>query len=163
MINGSLEHRYALRVNGTKGNTTFHDWMVLRRSIAWIYKLPNNLIYKFQLINISGTHYYSSNTLVHGIKSRALDGALTDVISADSLIRDLDDPDFEVYKIVPNRFYYGIELIGEARHFLRDFEEYLKTISIENRLEKKNVDQVSWTMLLNSVSAFSYEICLSKL
>ncbi|XP_058941920.2 uncharacterized protein [Pocillopora verrucosa] len=43
VINGSLEHRYALRINGSKG-----------------------------------THYYTRNTLVPDLKSKALDGALMD-------------------------------------------------------------------------------------
>ena len=80
--------------------------------------------------------------MVPDLKSKALDGALMDFMFVNSFMKDLDDPDFRVYKIVPNRFYYGIKLIGEARHYLRAFKEYLKMMPIENRLGKPKVDQV---------------------
>lgn len=62
-------------------------------------------------------------------------------MSVNSFMRDLDDPHFTIYKIVPNRFYYGIKLNGEARHYLGAFKEYLKTMPLENRLQKPKVDQ----------------------
>lgn len=43
-----------------------------------------------------------------------------------ALIKDLNDSAFEVSKTVSKPFYYGIELTGEARYLLKDFEEYLK-------------------------------------
>ena len=42
-----------------------------------------------------------------------------------SLIKDLNDSQFEVSKTVSRSFHYGIELTGEARHLLKDFKEYL--------------------------------------
>ena len=43
-----------------------------------------------------------------------------------SLIKDLNDSEFEVSKTVSKSFHYGIELTGEARHLFKDFQEYLK-------------------------------------
>ena len=80
--------------------------------------------------------------MVPDLKSKVLDGALMDFMFVNSFMKDLDDPDFRVYKIVPNRFYYGIKLIGEARHYLGAFKEYLKMMPIENKLGKPKVDQV---------------------
>ena len=45
---------------------------------------------------------------------------------------DLNDSDFEVAKIIPNKFYYGIILTGDARILVRHFEQYLTSISIES-------------------------------
>ncbi|KAJ7376073.1 hypothetical protein OS493_037078 [Desmophyllum pertusum] len=104
VINGSVEHRWGMRVNGSKG-----------------------------------TSYHPRDSLLYGLNSRELDGALIDVLTLDSLIKDLDDSEYEVSKTVPNTFYYGIGLTGEARHFLKDFEEYLTKISIENRLQQSKV------------------------
>ena len=42
-----------------------------------------------------------------------------------SLIKDLNDSQFEVSKTVSRSFHYGIELTGEARHLFKDFKEYL--------------------------------------
>ena len=47
-------------------------------------------------------------------------------------MKDLNDSNFEVAKIIPNKFYYGIILTGDARILVRHFEEYLKSISIES-------------------------------
>lgn len=42
-----------------------------------------------------------------------------------SLIKDLNDSEFDVSKTVSRSFHYGIQLTGEARHLLKDFKEYL--------------------------------------
>ena len=47
-------------------------------------------------------------------------------------MKDLNDSDFEVAKIIPNKFYYGIILTGDARILVRHFEQYLTSISIES-------------------------------
>ena len=47
-------------------------------------------------------------------------------------MKDLNDSNFEVAKIIPNKFYYGIILTGDARILVRHFEQYLKSISIES-------------------------------
>ena len=43
-----------------------------------------------------------------------------------SLIKDLNDSEFEVSKTVSKSFHYGIELTGETKHLLKDFQDYLK-------------------------------------
>ena len=47
-------------------------------------------------------------------------------------MKDLNDSNFQVAKIIPNKFYYGIILTGDARILVRHFEQYLKSISIES-------------------------------
>ena len=42
------------------------------------------------------------------------------------MIKDLSDSEFEVSKTVSKSFHYGIELKREARHLLKDFQEYLE-------------------------------------
>ena len=74
----------------------------------------------------SGIFYDTRDALLQGLKSRELDGTLKDVFTVNSLIKDLNDYEFEVSKTVSKSFYYGIELTGEARHLLKDFQEYLK-------------------------------------
>ena len=74
----------------------------------------------------SGTFYDTRDELLQGLKSGELDGTLKDVFTVNSLIKDLNDSEFEVSKTVSKSFYYGIELTGEARHLLKDFQEYLR-------------------------------------
>ena len=47
-------------------------------------------------------------------------------------MKDLNDSNFQVAKIIPNKFYYGIILTGDARILVRHFEQYLKSILIES-------------------------------
>ena len=47
-----------------------------------------------------------------------------------SLIKDLNDSDFEISKTVSKPFYYGIELTGEARNLLKDLKKYLAQKSL---------------------------------
>ena len=67
---------------------------------------------------------------MQGLKSGALDGALIDVLTLDTFKKDLNDSVFEVAKIIPRKFHYGIILTGDARHLLKDLKEYLRSISI---------------------------------
>ena len=73
-----------------------------------------------------GTFYDTRKALLQGLKSGELDGTLKDVFTVNSLIKDLSDSEFEVSKTVSKSFHYGIELKGEARHLLKDFQEYLE-------------------------------------
>ena len=72
------------------------------------------------------------DALLQGLKSGALDGALIDVLTVDHLMKDLNNSDFEVAKVIPNKFYYGIILTGDARILVKHFEEYLTSVSIES-------------------------------
>jgi len=79
-----------------------------------------------RIIGSKGTFYDTRDALLQGLKSGELDGTLKDVFTVSSLIKDLNDSEFEVSKTVSKSFHYGIELTGEARHLLKDFQEYLK-------------------------------------
>jgi len=79
-----------------------------------------------RIIGSKGTFYDTRDALLQGLKSGELDGTLKDVFTVSSLIKDLNDSEFEVSKTVSKSFHYGIELTGEARHLLEDFQEYLK-------------------------------------
>lgn len=74
----------------------------------------------------SGVFYDTRDALLQGLKSGELDGTLKDIFTVNSLIKDLNDSDFQVSKTVSKSFHYGIELTGEARHLLKDFQEYLR-------------------------------------
>ena len=98
--------------------------------VNWIQNitsLSRNLSHSLQItVCLSGTFYDTRDELLQGLKSGELDGALKDVFTVNSLIKDLNDSEFEVSKTVSKSFYYGIELTGEARHLLKDFQEYLR-------------------------------------
>lgn len=96
----------------------------------WIENITNlsrrHLSHSLTIIgSFSGTFYDTREELLQGLKSGELDGALKDVFTVNSLIKDLNDSEFEVSKTVSRSFHYGIELTGEARHLLKDFKEYL--------------------------------------
>jgi len=78
-----------------------------------------------RIIGSKGTFYDKREELLQGLKSGELDGALKDVFTVNSLIKDLNDSEFDVSKTVSRSFHYGIQLTGEARHLLKDFKEYL--------------------------------------
>ena len=61
-----------------------------------------------------------------------MDGALVDVLTVDPFIMALNDSNFEVAKIIPHKFYFGIILTGDAKYLVKYFEEYLKSVSIES-------------------------------
>ncbi|XP_078380263.1 uncharacterized protein LOC144663223 [Oculina patagonica] len=73
-----------------------------------------------------GTTYDTRDKLIQGLNSGELDGTIKDVFTVNALIKDLNDSVFEVSKTVSKPFSYGIELTGEARYLLKDFEEYLR-------------------------------------
>jgi len=79
---------------------------------------------------VTSISYPTRDALLQGLKSGALDGALIDVLTLDTFKKDLNDSVFEVAKIIPRKFHYGIILTGDARHLLKDLKEYLRSISI---------------------------------
>lgn len=55
-----------------------------------------------------------------------------DVLAMDSFVKDLSDSNFEVAKIIPKKFHYGIILSGDLRYLIKDFREYMRSIRIES-------------------------------
>ena len=61
------------------------------------------------------------------------------MLTVDSFKKELDDSEFEVVKILPTQFYYGIILTGDARNLSNNFKEYLVMYPIEFILQDKKV------------------------
>jgi len=57
----------------------------------------------------------------------------------DSFKKELNDSDFEVVKVLPNTFHYGIILTGDARNLSKYFEEYLVNHPVELLLQEEEV------------------------
>lgn len=76
--------------------------------------------------------FSTKDSLLKELKSGTLDGALVDVLTVDPFIMALNDSNFEVAKIIPHKFYFGIILTGDAKYLVKYFEEYLKSVSIES-------------------------------
>ena len=91
----------------------------------WIQNRKVYLTHDELLVVFLGIFYDTRDSLLQGLKSGEVDGTLKDVFTVSSLIKDLNDSEFEVSKTVSKSFHYGIELTGEARHLLKDFQEYL--------------------------------------
>lgn len=57
----------------------------------------------------------------------------------DPFIKALNNSNFQVAKIIPKKFYFGITLTGDAKYLAKYFEEYIKSISIESLAEQRAV------------------------
>ena len=64
---------------------------------------------------------------------------MIDTLTVDSLKRELNDSDFEVVKVLPNTFHYGIILTGDARNLSKYFKEYLVNHPVELLLQEEKV------------------------
>lgn len=59
----------------------------------------------------------------------------------DSFKKELNDSDFEVVKVLPNTFHYGIILTGDARNLSKYFKEYLVNNPVELLLQEEEVGE----------------------
>ena len=59
----------------------------------------------------------------------------------DSFKKELNDSDFEVVKVLPNTFHYGIILTGDARNLSKYFKEYLVNKPVELLLQEEEVGE----------------------
>ena len=57
----------------------------------------------------------------------------------DPFIKALNNSNFQVAKIIPQKFYFGITLTGDAKYLVKYFEEYIKSISIESLARQRPV------------------------
>ncbi|XP_073256620.1 uncharacterized protein [Porites lutea] len=81
--------------------------------------------------------YPTRDALLQGLESQAIDGALIDILTVDSFKKELNDSDFEVVKVLPNTFHYGIILTGDARNLSKYFKEYLVNHPVELLLQEE--------------------------
>lgn len=88
---------------------------------------------------ITGVSYPTRDALLQGLESQAIDGALIDILTVDSFKKELNNSDFEVVKVLPNTFHYGIILTGDARNLSKYFEEYLVNHPVELLLQEEEV------------------------
>ncbi|XP_074634158.1 uncharacterized protein LOC141892721 isoform X1 [Acropora palmata] len=88
---------------------------------------------------VTSIPFSTKDSLLQGLKSRTLDGALIDVLTVDPFIKALNNSNFQVAKIIPKKFYFGITLTGEAKYLAKYFEKYIKSISIESLAEQRPV------------------------
>ena len=57
----------------------------------------------------------------------------------DSFKKELNNSEFEVVKVLPNTFHYGIILTGDARNLSKYFKEYLVNHPVELLLQEEEV------------------------
>lgn len=60
-------------------------------------------------------------------------------LTVDSFKKELNNSEFEVAKILPNTFHYGIILTGDARNLSKYFKEYLVNHPVEFLLQEEEV------------------------
>ena len=91
-----------------------------------------------------------------------------DVLTAEPFLKDLNNPDYVVSKVVSRTFFYGIILTGDARCLLPVFQEFLSTITIENPVKPrksprvKMVNPFAWKVLFRPITeSCIVSFCLS--